>query len=251
LAWTYKINFFGRYLAGVTSIMLYYFLDLLLQRSGQEAIEAGSYFTFVLIGGTFFRYLLSISQAFSTNLRDEMLMGTIEPLLVTATPTTLSLLGPSSWKVIQGTTIVIGQLFLGALVGADFSQANWGSALVVLLISLASFFSYGIVSAAFTIVFKRSDPVVLFISTLASVLSGVIFPIEIFPPWLRIFSYLLPFTYALRALRGALMNGASLVDLAPEIAILLGFAAVLTPLSFWALRYAIRRMKDSGELVHY
>ncbi len=251
LAWSYKLNFFGRYLAGASSILLYYFLDLLLQRSGQETVAGGSYFTFVLIGGTFFRYLLSISQAFSTNLREEMLMGTIEPLLVTATPTTLSLLGPSSWKVIQATSIVIGQLFLGVLVGADFSQANWSSALVVLLVSLASFFSYGIVSAAFTIVFKRSDPAVLFIGTLASVLSGVFFPIEIFPPWLRIFSYLLPFTYALRALRGALMVNASLADLATEIAILLGFAAVLTPLSLWALRYAIRRMKDSGELAHY
>ena len=142
-------------------------------------------------------------------------------------------------------------LLLGALLGADFSQANWGSALVVLLISLSSFISYGIVSAAFTIVFKRSDPAILFINSIAFVFSGVFFPIEILPPWLRIISYLLPFTYALRALRGALMGGASLADLAPEIAILLGFAAVLIPLSFWALRYAIRRMKDTGELAHY
>ena len=178
-------------------------------------------------------------------------MGTIEPLLVTATPITLSILGPSSWMLIQATLIVIGQLLLGALVGADFSQANWASALVVLLISLAIFVSYGIVSTAFTLVFKRSDPVTLFIISIAYILSGVFFPIAIFPPWLRIISYLLPTTYALRALRGALMGGASLADLALDIVILLGFAAVLTPLSIWALRYAIRRMKDTGELAHY
>jgi len=251
LAWSYKLNFVGRYLTGVLTILLYYFLDQLLQLSDQTTIDEGSYFTFVLIGGTFFRYLLLITQAFSVNLRDEMLMGTIEPLLVTATPVTLSLLGPSSWMLIQGTSVVFVQLLLGALVGADFSHANWGSALVVLLISLASFASYGIVSTAFTIVFKRSDPAILFISSTAYVLSGVFFPVEVFPPWLRIISYLLPFTYALRALRGALMGGASLADLALDIAILLGFAAVLTPLSIWALRYAIRRMKDSGELAHY
>ena len=108
-----------------------------------------------------------------------------------------------------------------------------------------------VISAAFMIVFKRSDPTVVFISTLASVFSGVFFPIEIFPPWLRIISYLLPFTYALRALRGALMGGASLADMALDIAILVGFAVVFIPLSIWALRYAIRRMKDTGELVHY
>jgi ABC-2 type transport system permease protein len=180
-----------------------------------------------------------------------MLMGTIEPLLVTATPITLSVLGPSSWMLIQGTLIVIGQLLIGVLVGADFSQANWGSALVVLLISLTSLVSYGIISAAFTIVFKRTDPMSWFVNSIAYVFSGVFFPIELFPPWLRIISYLLPFTYALRALRGALMEGASLAELATDIAILLGFAVVFLPLSFWALRFAIRRMKETGELVHY
>jgi ABC-2 type transport system permease protein len=252
LAWSYKLNFILRYLSGVITVLLYYFLDLLLQRAGGQAvIREGTYFTFVLIGGAFLRYLMGISQAFSANLREEMLIGTIEPLLVTATSTTLSVLGSSFWGLIQATSIVLGQLFLGALIGADFSQANWSSALVVLFITLVSFASYGIISAAFMIVFKRSDPAIMFISQIAFVFSGVYFPVEIFPPWLRIISYLLPFTYALRALRGALMGGASLADLALDIAILLGFAVVLIPLSIWALRYAIRRMKNTGEMMHY
>jgi ABC-2 type transport system permease protein len=251
LAWSYKANFFMSYLTGIIAILMYFFLDTLLQRSGEAVIREGTYFTFVLIGGAFLRYLMLISQAFSSNLREEMLIGTIEPLLVTATPTILSVLGPSFWGLIQATSIIIGQLFLGAWIGADFSQANWSSALVILIITLASFVSYGIVSAAFMIIFKRGDPVIVFISQIAFVFSGVFFPIEIFPTWLRIISYLLPFTYALRALRGALMGGSSLADMALDIAILLGFAVVLIPLSIWALRYAIRRMKETGELVHY
>jgi hypothetical protein len=42
-----------------------------------------------------------------------------------------------------------------------------------------------------------------------------------------------------------------LVDLALDVAIMVGFAVVMIPLSIWALRYAIRRMKDTGELMHY
>jgi ABC-2 type transport system permease protein len=250
-AWSYKLNFFMRYLNGVMAILLYFFLDLLLQGSGQTVILEGSYFTFVLIGGVFLRYLMLIGQAFSVNLREEMLIGTIEPLLATATSTTLTVLGSSTWWLIEATLIVIGQLFLGSMIGADFSQANWISTIVVLIFSLAIFVSFGIISAAFTIVFKRSDPTVVLINSIAFVFGGVFFPIAILPPWLRIFSYLLPFTYALRALRGALMGGASLADLALDIAVLFGFAVVLIPLSIWALRYAVRRMKDTGELVHY
>jgi ABC-2 type transport system permease protein len=238
-------------MTGIVSILVYYFLDILLQLSGQTVIREGSYFTFALIGGAFIRYLILISQAFSVNLREEMLVGTIEPLLVTATPTTIAILGSSLWWLIQATVIFLGQMLVGGLIGADYSQANWTSVVVILLISVVSFVSYGILSAAFTIVYKRGDPVVMFISQIAFVFSGVFFPIAIFPPWLRIISYLLPFTYALRALRGALMAGASLVDLALDVAILLGFAVVMIPLSIWALRYAIRRMKDTGELMHY
>jgi ABC-2 type transport system permease protein len=251
MAWSYKLNFVMGYLGGAITVLFYFFLDLLLQPSGQAVIREGTYFTFVLIGGASLRYLSYIAQAFSSNLREEMLIGTIEPLLVTATPTVLSVLGPSIWSIIQATSIVIGQLLLGVWIGADFSQANWISALVILFVSLASFASFGIISAAFTIVFKRSDPVMRFITQIAFVFSGVFFPIEILPPWLRVISYLLPFTYAFRALRGALMGGASLSDLAQEIAILIGFAVVFIPLSIWALRYAIRRMKDTGELMHY
>jgi len=251
IAWSYKLNFVMRYLSGVMAILLYYFLDVLLQSSGQAVIREGSYFTFVLIGGVFLRYLILISQAFSSNLREEMLIGTIEPLLATATPTTLTVLGSSSWKLIETTLIVIGQLVIGALVGADFSQANWSSAIVVLFLSLLIFIGFGIISAAFTLVFKRSDPSLALINAVAIVFSGVFFPILVLPPWLRIISYLLPFTYALRALRATLMGGASLADISLDIAILVGFVIVLLPLSIWALRYAIRRMKDTGELMHY
>lgn len=251
LAWTYKINFCARYLSSVVVILLYYFLGKLIQSPDRGVFDGGSYFTFALIGTAFFRYLMQISHAFSANLREQMLMGTIEPLMVTATPTTAAILGPSSWVVIEATLIVMGQFVLGALIGADFSQANWLLAVLVGVMSLASVISYGILSAAFTIVFKRGDPVVWFVNSVGFLFCGVFFPISVLPSWLQFVSYLLPVTYALRALRGALTGGASLADLTPDLGILLAFALVLTPLSIWALRRAIRLLKETGELVHY
>jgi ABC-2 type transport system permease protein len=251
LAWAYKLNFITRYLGMAVSVLLFFFLDQLLRRTGVEQVEGGSYFTFLLIGGAFSKYLELSSHAFSANLREEMLRGTIEPLLVTATPTSLAILGPSSWMLIEGSLLVLVQLIVGALVGADFSQANWGAALVVLLVSLTSLLCYGVFSAAFVIVFKRGDPMNWFINSVAYVFSGVFFPITLLPIWLRVISYALPFTYSLRALRGALMRGEGMAVLWPDLLVLLGFTAVLLPLSLFALRYAIRYLKETGELVHY
>jgi ABC-2 type transport system permease protein len=251
LAWSYKLHFTTRYLGTIVSVVLFFFLDQLLQRSGTSQIEGGTYFTFLIIGGAFARYLELASHAFSANLRDEMLRGTIEPLLVTATPVTLSLLGPSSWALLEGTLLVAMQLLIGWSFGADFSQANWGTAVVILLLSLICLLSYGIFSAAFVVVYKRGDPLNWLINSIAYVFSGVFFPVELFPPWLQIISYLLPFTYGLRALRGALMRGETLAERGVDVMALLLFTGLLVPLSLWAMRVAIRHLKQTGDLTHY
>lgn len=250
-AWSYKLVFATRYAAAVISVLFFFFLDRMFRQAEVTVVEGGSYFAFLLIGGTFSRYLEVGMRSFSQTLREEMLRGTIEPLLVTATSTPLVLLGPSIWLLIEGTLLALVQLAMGTLLGADFSRANWPAAIFVTLVSLSSLLSYGILSAAFTIVFKRADPVNWLIGLLVHVFSGVFFPITILPPWLRVISYLLPFTYALNALRGALMRGSGLAQLAPDILVLLGFTAVLLPIALWSLRVAIQHLKRTGELGHY
>ena len=251
LAWSYKLNFVSRYVATIVSVLLFYFLDQMFQRAGVRLVEGGSYFAFLLIGGAFSKYLEIGMRSFAENLREEMLVGTLEPLLATATPTRLALLGPTAFPLIEGTLLVFFQLLAGAAFCADFSRANWWSAMVVVSVSLTSLLCWGILSAAFTIVFKRSDPINWLVGATAYVFSGVFFPVTILPPALQVVSALLPFTYALRGLRGALMNGATLTDLAADILPLLLFIGVLLPLALWSMRVAVRYLKRTGELAHY
>lgn len=49
----------------------------------------------------------------------------------------------------------------------------------------------------------------------------------------------------------ALLQGYSLGELAPEIGALVIFSAVLVPSSLLAFRYAVRKAKMEGTLVHY
>jgi ABC-2 type transport system permease protein len=251
LAWSYKLNFASRYVASIVSVLFFYFLDQMFRRANVQVVEGGSYFAFLLIGGAFSRYLDVGMRSFAESLREEMLMGTLEPLLATATPVRLALLGPSIFMLIEGTLLVLFQLIAGALFGADFSRANWLSAIVVVGVSVASLLCWGVLSAAFTVVFKRSDPINWLVGAIAYVFSGVFFPVSILPPLLQIVSYLLPFTYALRGLRAALMSGATLPDLLPDLLPLLAFTAVLLPLALWSLRVAVRYLKRTGELAHY
>jgi ABC-2 type transport system permease protein len=63
----------------------------------------------------------------------------------------------------------------------------------------------GIFAAAFIVLFKRGDPVVMLYSMAASVLGGALFPISVLPPWIRWMSYLVPHSYVISAERHLLM----------------------------------------------
>jgi ABC-2 type transport system permease protein len=236
--------------------VLYVFFYALLARfiGNQPAAvrEYGDYFTFLLIGSVFARYLSLGMKYFSRELEQEMVMGTIEPLLVTATSPVLSLLGASLWLLVEGVLVLLLQLSIGvAFFGADLSRANWLAAVVTTILTLLALNSWGLLSAAFVLVFKRADPLNWLIDLTTFIFSGVYFPIALLPPVLRFFSYLLPLTYALEALRGALMRGQSLSELYGPLLALVGFNLVLVPLGLFAFRYSLAYLRRTGSLGQY
>ncbi|MCZ6696257.1 MAG: ABC transporter permease, partial [Acidobacteria bacterium] len=64
-------------------------------------------------------------------------------------------------------------------------------------------------------------------------------------------SRLLPMTYALRALRRALLLGTPVADLLPEIQALVLFSLFLLPLGIIGFRIALRRARLEGSLIQY
>lgn len=251
LARAYKLNFASRYLTTFVTVIFFFFLAEMFRVSGISVAPGLDYFTFLVIGGAFAKYIEIGMRMLPDTLREEMLMGTLEPLLATATPTTLALLGPSLFIVVQGTVLVLAQLLIGALIGADFSRANWLSTIVVTLFLIGSLFCWGIISAAFTLRYKRNDPVNFIVGAISYVFSGVFFPVSTLPPGMQVISYLLPFTHALQGLRGALLQGKSLGELAPELSALSIFIVVLSPVAWLSMRRVTRYLKSSGALGHY
>ncbi|RMF42809.1 MAG: ABC transporter permease, partial [Anaerolineae bacterium] len=75
--------------------------------------------------------------------------------------------------------------------------------------------------------------------------------VEVLPPLLQSLSALLPVTYSLRAMRLAVLQGASLYTLRMDVLMLGAFSALLLPLSVAAFRAALRRVRRDGTLVGY
>jgi ABC-2 type transport system permease protein len=251
---SYRLNFLGTYLGGILSVVFFAILANFYGNARPAALApyGGDYYTFLLIGAAFARYLSLGLRHFGRELEHELAAGTIEPVMVTATPPGLALLGPSLWILVEGVVLLVVQLGIGAaFFGADFSRANWPAALVLSALTLLALNSWGLISASFVIVFKRADPLSWLVDVTIFMLAGVYFPIQLIPPYLRVFAYLLPLSHALEGLRFALMRGASLAELWPYALILLGFSAVLLPLSLYSFHFALDYVRKRGSLGHY
>lgn len=251
---SYRLSFAFHFISIFFSVAIFYFVSKLFGTAIAPQLEAygGDYFSFVLIGMAFTGYMgLSMSN-FSSSIREGQMMGTLEIMLLSPTRLSTILISSSLWSYLLTTFNVIIYFLFGVFVfGADLTQANFLSAVIVLLLSITSFSSIGILSASFVLFLKKGDPISWVFGSISSLLAGVYYPISVLPDWLSPLSRILPLTYALDAMRLAMLKGYSLFELRLDILVLLGFSVVFTPLSFLVFKMALKRAKKEGSLIQY
>ena len=251
---SYKFSFFLQFFGIFLSILVFYFLSQLFAGSEIPYLKpyGGNYFAFVLIGIAFSNYLQVSVRSLSKNIRDAQMMGTLEALLVTQTEIPTIILGSSLYSYLLTSFQVFVYLILGVvLFGVNFSAANYGGAFLLLILTITSFSSIGIISASFIMIFKKGDPVTWMVTSLSWLLGGVFYPIQVLPDWLEKFAYLLPITYALNGMRLALLQGQSLKELMPNIFALFVFTVCLLPVSIFIFNKAVKKAKVEGSLAQY
>lgn len=251
---SYKLSFLLQVFGIFINVSVFFFLSKLLGAAQipQLSQYGGNYFAFVLIGIAFNYYLNVALYSITQSIREGQMTGTLEALLVTQTEIPTIIISSSVYSFLFATLRVIIFLIIGVLIyGLDLTRANYLGALIILIISIISFSSFGILSASFVMVLKRGDPVAGIFNGISWLLGGVYYPIAILPVWLRAFSYFIPVTYSLEGMRLALLKGASCYQLLPNILSLLAFTAVLMPISIYAFQFAIRLAKRDGSLTHY
>jgi ABC-2 type transport system permease protein len=251
---SYRFFFALQFIGIFLWILVFYFIAKLFGEAAAPFLApyGGDYFSFVLIGIAFSNYLSMGLNTFSGSIRNEQMTGTLEVMLVTPTNLSTIIISSSIWSFIFTSIRVIIYLILGVfLFGIDISGANVLASLIILFLTIISFSSLGIISAAFIIVLKRGDPITWLFNAVSQVFGGVYYPITILPKWLQIVSYILPITYSLRGMRLAILQGLPFEALVIDMLALLLFSIVLLPISIILFRYAVKISKRDGTLAHY
>jgi len=139
-------------------------------------------------------------------------------------------LGRFAFALFQGGFIVVAS---SLLFGVDWIDLPATAAIVVAFALVAS----GAAMLVATIVSNEHQvsAVAPALGMIFGLLGGTMVPPEVFPEIMRNLSHLTPHAWAMDAFHRLLLQGGGLVDVLPEIAVLLGFAAVI--LGFAVFRF--------------
>lgn len=248
---SYRLAFLLQVVGMFLSLMAFYFMTKMMdpQAAGLQGIRP---FDWLLIGLAFQFYFSTALYSFSAKIRSEQLLGTLEAMLVSPTPTSMVIFSSAAWDFTYGAMRVLIYLTFATLI---FGVKLYTNSLLALglgvVLTLLSSAGLGILSASFILYFKRGDPINFLLSGATTFLGTVFFPVEQLPEWVRPASDYLPITWSLRIVRGALLQGKPFSELQRELAYLALLTAILLPLGVFASRFAIRRAKREGSLIQY
>jgi ABC-2 type transport system permease protein len=232
--------------------MFYYVARFVDTPELQRALpQGGSYFAFSLIGFVFLDYLNAALDTFDRSLEEARNSGTLEHLLVTQASLPVFVAGSAIYPFVATTLRIVVYVAWGAvLFGFPLHAANWVTVGIVLLATLLAFSGLGILSSSYLLLFKRGNPAKWFFLGISSVVGGMLFPVNILPDWLQVVARFNPVTYALEAMRAALLAGATVAALWQPLTVLLLSALLLLPVSMAVFAWALRRTKITGTLTH-
>jgi ABC-2 type transport system permease protein len=251
---SYRFSFFMGLASLLFYLLIFFFVGRVFSGLGSAYLAryGGEYFPFVVIGLAMQSLVGAGLGGLSQVIASEQYVGTLEPLLGRRGGAFRVLAAASLSRYVVSAGRLIAYLVLGAAVfGVSFRFAGFPLFFAVTALTVAAYFGLGMLSAAFLLAFKQGNPINLFFGQLAVLLSGVYFPVEVLPNWLRAVAAFIPLTYALDVARAAVLGGAVPGPAGKPLAILGAFAVASLALGGVGFRRALVRAKRDGSLSQY
>jgi ABC-2 type transport system permease protein len=246
----YRAGFILAAASSVIELAAFYYLSRAIGPGFHP--EGMNYFPFLLVGTGMYTFLVMGIRAFLRAVQDAQQAGTLEVLMSSSTPASTVIILSAASALIGG--IVQFLLYVGLgflLVGTPAPPLNLSACLLIFGLSVIVVIALGMIAAALQIAVQKGSAVLWIFGSGAWFLTGTLFPVATLPQPLRFASTFIPLTHSLTGMRMALLEGASISSLAPEIDLLALFALVLLPLGLGMFSFAIHRARLHGTLAFY
>lgn len=253
---SYRMQFFLRILSILIVVTTLFFISKIFAgTTSSQFAQWRDPLAAWLTGLAVLNYFMTGFSSLANAIREEQLQGTLESVLLTPIRVPTMVVASSAWDFVQATFFSFLYLFFGWLFFDVQYRGNVLLALLFLVLTTTVLACLGILSASFTMVFKRGDPFGIFLGAGSALFSGVFFPTELISQYagaaLGSISRILPPTYGLDGIRRVLIEGQGFSQVREPLFTLLVFLAVLLPFSLWVFGRAVRRAKREGSLIQY
>jgi len=241
----YKFSLFSLFFSTLFTLLIFFMIDKYFKSKISPFLSV-DYFSYIFSSFLIFNY--SSNQIITNSITSDINMQIFENLVEN------KFINYYLWSLIIYSFIIsTTELFLflifAKLTGILNFNINYTSLIILILISSLSFSALSIITASFTVLFKRGNIISFLISVIESFFSGVYFPIEVISDFLRPISKILPMTYSIKASYKIFYLKSSFFN-TPEIKILLIFCIFL-PFSFYLFKKSVYLSKKLGNLSQY
>ena len=218
--------------------------------AGGGKIDVNEVTTILLVGAVVWAYLGIIFEILTETVAWERWEGTIEYTFMAPLSRPIHLFGMGLFAIVYG---VIRAIMLFAVVALFFhlelANANFVAALVVLVVASVSFIGIGMMTAVLPLISPEKGTQLGFVAQgILLVVSGVYYPVSVLPEWMQWLAKISPATYALDGIRDAIIDGAGISAMWPNIWPLIIIGIVSVPLGLEVFRRGERYAKRHGKL---
>ena len=112
-----------------------------------EGLDGILPFDWFLVGFAFQYYFAAALYSFSAKIRSEQMLGTLEAMLVSPTPTSMIIFSSAAWEFTYGSLRVVIFLVFAPLFGTVLHWNSWPAIALACLLTLLSSTGLGILSA--------------------------------------------------------------------------------------------------------
>jgi ABC-2 type transport system permease protein len=251
---SYRMAAFGMLAGMAGQAIAFSFVARLVNPSRLPVYGAAhtDYLEFVVIGIAMNMVVIMMLHQLATAIRNEQLAGTLESLLVTPTRIATVQSGSAAFQLLF-VPLRMG-LFVGVLgigFGLNYHVSGLVPSVVILLGFLPFLWGLGLLSAGAILTFKRGNGALMTGGTLLGLASGALFPLALFPAWVRTIAQANPLAIAINGMREALIGGTAWTSVGTDLLELVPLAIVALALGAIAFRLALRRERRLGTLGLY
>ncbi len=217
----------------------------------QKAAGTNDFLGYIAVGTTIWMWQNVVLWNVGFALREEQLRGTLETNWMTPTWRFSFLLGSSmSQMVSMFVFLIISAVEFTLIYGVRF-QGNPLLVLLMLAASIPSIYGLGFAFASLVITAREANAFVFLVRGMVMVFCGITFPVAVLPGWMQTLARWIPPTYIIHGMRQAVLNGANLSALMPDLKSLAGFGFLWLALGYLLFTWMERRARQTGAIGQY